>query len=65
MNIKEASETAKTRLAEVLNKKLDIKLDLIVSPDRDAERKMKELGMKIEKSWILTFKELLSNTNFL
>lgn len=51
-------------LSELLNEKLDIKLDLIASPDRQAEQKMEELGMKTQKVWVLTFKEFLSNTNF-
>jgi len=37
---------------------------LIASPDRQTERKMKELGMKGQRAWILTFEKLLSKTNF-
>jgi hypothetical protein len=51
-------------LPELLNEKLDIKLELIASSDRPTEEKMKELGMEAQSSWILTFKELLSKTNF-
>jgi hypothetical protein len=51
-------------LSELLNEKLGIKLDLIASPDRQAEQKMEKLGMKTQKVWVLTFKEFLSNTNF-
>ena len=49
---------------DLLNDKLNLKLDLIASPDLHTERKMKELGMKAQRPWLLTFKKLLSNTNF-
>jgi hypothetical protein len=49
---------------DLLNDKLNVKLDLIASPDRQTEQKMKELGMKGRRAWILTFKKLLSKTNF-
>jgi len=49
---------------DLLNDKLNVKLDLIASPDRLTERKMKELGMKGRRAWILTFEKLLSKTNF-
>jgi len=51
-------------LSDLLDEKLDIKLDLIASLDHHAEQKMKELGIKAQRPWVLTFKELLSNTNF-
>jgi len=49
---------------DLLNDKLDVKLDLIASSDRQTERKMKELGMKGRRAWILTFEKLLSKTDF-
>jgi len=49
---------------DLLNNKLNVKLDLIASPDHRTERKMKELGMKGRRAWILTFEKLLSKTNF-
>jgi len=49
---------------ELLNDRLDVKLDLIGSPDRQTEQRMKELGMKGRRAWILTFEKLLSNTNY-
>jgi len=49
---------------DLLNDDLNVKLDLIASPDRQTERKMKELGMKGRRAWILTFEKLLSKTNF-
>jgi hypothetical protein len=49
---------------DLLNDKLNVKLDLIASPDRQTERKMKELGMKGRRAWILTFEKLLSKTNY-
>jgi len=51
-------------VTELLNDELNMKLDLIADPDPHTERKMKELGMKAQRSWLLTFKKLLSNTNF-
>jgi len=51
-------------LTQLLNEKLDIKLDLIASPDHHTEQRMKELGMKAQRSWVLTFDGLLSHTNF-
>ncbi len=49
---------------DLLNDNLNVKLDLIASPDRQTERKMKELGMKGRRAWILTFDKLLSKTDF-
>ena len=49
---------------DLLNDNLNVKLDLIASPDRQTEQKMKELGMKGRRAWILTFKKLLSKTDF-
>jgi hypothetical protein len=49
---------------DLLNDKLDVKLDLIASPDLQTERKMKELGMKSQRVWILTFEKFLSKTDF-
>jgi len=52
------------RVSDLLNDKLNIKLDLIASPDTQTDRKIKELGMKPQRFWLLTFKKLLSNANF-
>jgi hypothetical protein len=41
-----------------------MKLELIAEADPHTERKMKELGIKNQRYWLLTFKKLLSNTNF-
>jgi hypothetical protein len=49
---------------DLLNGNLNVKLDLIASPDRQTERRMKELGMKGRRAWILTFEKLLSKTDF-
>lgn len=49
---------------DLLDEELNIKLDLIAEPDLNAELKMKELGIKAKRYWLLTFKKLLSNTNF-
>ncbi|MDD5327203.1 MAG: PEP/pyruvate-binding domain-containing protein [Phycisphaerae bacterium] len=52
-------------LSELLNENLDIKLDLIASSDHLTDQKRKGLGMKAQRSWVLTFKKLLSDTNFI
>jgi len=51
-------------VTDLLNDELNMKLDLIADSDPHTERKMKELGMKTQRYWLLTFKKLLSNTNF-
>ncbi|MFH1613960.1 MAG: PEP/pyruvate-binding domain-containing protein, partial [Planctomycetota bacterium] len=51
-------------VTDLLNDELNMKLDLIADTDPHTERKMKELGMKTQRYWLLTFKKLLSNTNF-
>jgi len=51
-------------LNELINDKLNMPLDLIADPDVHAQRKMKELGIKGPQPWLLTFKKLLSDTNF-
>ena len=51
-------------VTDLLNDEINMKLDLIADPDPHTERKMKELGMKAQRCWLLTFKKLLSNTNF-
>ena len=43
---------------------LDIRLDLIATRDRQAERRIAELGLKTATPWILTFEKLLSKTDF-
>ena len=52
-------------MTDLLNDELNMKLDLIADTDPHTERKMKELGMKAQRYWILTFKKLLSTTNFI
>ncbi|MHC4585437.1 MAG: PEP/pyruvate-binding domain-containing protein [Planctomycetota bacterium] len=49
---------------DLLKENLDMQLDLLASPDRHTERKMKELGMKGQRAWILTFEKFLSKTDF-
>ncbi len=51
-------------VTDLLNDELNMKLELIAEPDPHTERKMKELGIKNQRYWLLTFKKLLSNTNF-
>jgi len=49
---------------DLLNDELDIRVDLIASLDPDAEKRMKELGMKGRRAWNLTFEKLLSKTDY-
>ena len=51
-------------VTDLLNDELKIRLDLIAEPDLHTEQKMQELGMTAKKPWLITFKELLSNTRF-
>ena len=51
-------------LAKLLEDDLDIRLDLIATRDYRMERKIKTMGMKARQMWGLTFKRLLSETNF-
>jgi hypothetical protein len=48
----------------MLKENLNVKLDLIASPDHQAEQKMKELGMKNQRAWVLTLEKFLSKTDF-
>jgi len=54
------------RTLEVTNllAEVDMKLDMVASRDHKAEQMMKELGKKSKGVWILTFKKLLSKTDF-
>jgi len=47
-----------------LLERVDVRLDLVASPDRHTERRMKELGRSGKRIWILTFEKLLSKTDF-
>ncbi|MFB0555581.1 MAG: PEP/pyruvate-binding domain-containing protein [Phycisphaerae bacterium] len=49
---------------EVLSENLDIRLDLVASHDRHIQQKMKELGIEGQHTWVLTFENLLANTEF-
>ncbi|MHC4741984.1 MAG: PEP/pyruvate-binding domain-containing protein [Planctomycetota bacterium] len=51
-------------IASLLSESLDIRLDLIASPDPQTQRRMKELGVKDQRAWIITFEKLLSKTDF-
>ena len=52
------------RFIEMLKEKLNMELELLASPDRHTEQKMKELGIKGQRAWILTFEKFLSKTDF-
>jgi len=54
------------RTVEVLNilENANVRLDLVASPDRQAEQRMREIGKAGKQFWILTFQKLLSNTDF-
>ena len=52
------------RFNDMLKEDLKMELDLLASPDRLTERKMREMGMKNQRAWILTFEKFLSKTDF-
>jgi len=52
------------RVESLLSKPLEMKQDMMVSTDRRTERRMKELGIKDRKAWVVTFEKLLSETDF-
>ncbi len=63
LDTKENSEKT-VSMAQILADDLDIRLDLIATRDYKTERKMKAMGMKSQEMWALTFKKLLSETDF-
>jgi len=48
----------------LMKEKLDIPLQYLAIEDEEITQKLRDLGRKDEKSWIITFDELLSNTDF-
>lgn len=63
LDTKENSEKT-VSMSQILEDDLHIRLDLIATRDYKMERKMKEMGMKSRQMWVLTFKKLLSETEF-
>jgi len=51
-------------VGSLLSESLNVKLDMIASADLPTERKMKEMGVKGQRAWVITFKKLLSKTDF-
>jgi len=47
-------------LSKLMGEKLDLKMDRIGIRDHETNRKLRELGIKDEEAWIITFDELLS-----
>jgi hypothetical protein len=52
------------RFTELLKENLDMQLDLLASPDRHTDQRMKEMGIKGQRAWVLTFEKFLSKTDF-
>ena len=50
--------------SDLLKEDININLKLLATKDLQLERKIKELGLNTQKSWLLTFEKLLSKTNF-
>ena len=48
----------------LMKEKLDIPLEYLATEDEEITQKLRDLGRNDEKSWIITFDELLSNTAF-
>ncbi|NQT29685.1 MAG: phosphoenolpyruvate synthase [Candidatus Saganbacteria bacterium] len=57
------NELQTVSIEQLLEAEPEVKLDLIGQRDKEAERKLKELG-KAGQSWLLTFDKLLSGTKF-
>ncbi len=51
-------------IPDLLALQTDLPRDLILSPDLELERKMRELGKDTGPYWLVTFKKLLSETEF-
>ena len=51
-------------VGSLLSESLNVKLDMIASADLPTERKMKEMGVKGQRAWVVTFEKLLSKTDF-
>lgn len=49
---------------DLLNEKDDINTDLVASIDREAQQRLRESGKRDAKAWMITFKKLLSETDF-
>ncbi len=43
---------------------LDIKMERIATRDHETDRKIRELGIKDQQAWVLTFDDFLSDTQF-
>lgn len=62
LNIRENKLQTRT-LRELLNEKVEIKLDLLAVRDYEASERMRQMG-KDEESWIINFDTLFSKTDF-
>ena len=51
-------------LYKLMGDKLGLKMDLIGIPDHETNKKIRQLGIKGQEAWILTFDKLLRNTPF-
>ncbi len=51
-------------LLKLMGENLDINMDKIAIRDHETDKKLKELGIKDQNAWIITFDELLSKSSF-
>ena len=51
-------------LLKLMGQKLDIDMERIAVRDHETAKKLKEMGIKDQEAWIITFDELLSKTPF-
>ena len=51
-------------IQELLSKKIDLKIDLVASPDHEMSEKAKSLRMPQKEYWLVTFEKLLKETDF-
>ncbi|HPU30476.1 MAG TPA: PEP/pyruvate-binding domain-containing protein [Syntrophorhabdaceae bacterium] len=54
-----------TSFLEIIEKGLNIRLDLLATYDHESTEKLRALGKKDKKIWILTFDNLLTKTSFI
>lgn len=51
-------------LEKLIEEKIDLPLEMVAERDREAERRLRELGLAPRQRWLITFGGLLSRTTF-
>lgn len=63
LNLKE-NELQTVQLLRLMGENLNAPMDRIAVRDHETNQRLKELGIKGQEAWIITFDDLLSNTSF-